>query len=275
MSSIIPINQTNAVSGQSNTFVYNFPSGSQTFRDRKCAIANAIIPYTWYNISSEYGNNSLSLIFPTGATTDTISITIPDSFYTISQLNSYLQFVMQSNGYYLVDGTQNVYYLEIVANVNTGLAQLNCYDVPTTLGTLTNPAAWVLPTTANQVPQLVVSNAKFGELIGFSVATFPDDPTQATTYSVQSSFMPQISPVSSIFVCLSCVNNVLSSPNNIVGVVPINATFGGQIIYQPPELLWVKCLDGTLTSITLTLYDQNMRRIVFTDTNLTANILIQ
>lgn len=270
---MIPISQVNAVTGQSNTFKYNFPAGSQTFKDRKVTIANMIIPYEWYNISTTYNNSTgISLIFPTGATTQTINLTIPNSFYTIAQLNSYLQSQMIANNFYKINGSTNTYYLEIVANSNTGLAQLNCYDIPTT-NAYESPA--VSPSTANQVPQLVITNQNFGDLIGFATGTFPALPTQATTYSVQSSFQPQISPVSSIYVCLSCVNNELSSPNNIVSVVPINATFGAQIIFSPPQFIWVKALDGVLSSVTLTLYDQNMRAIPLLDTNLTANILIQ
>jgi len=273
MSELIPFNISNAVPNQPNIFKYDFPTGSQTFRDRKICIANMIIPYSWYNISSTYGNNTLSLIFPTDNTTDTINITIPNGFYTIAQLNSYLQSVMIDNNYYLVNGSTNEYYLEIVANSNTGLAQLNCYQVPTTTS-YTNPG-WVLPTTADQVPQLVVSNSAFGDLIGFTNATYPATPTQATTYSVQSSYTPQISPVNSIYVCLSCVDNILSSPNNIVGVIPINNTYGAQITFSPPEFIWLKALDGTVSSITLSLFDQNMRPIPLTDLSLSANILIR
>jgi len=267
------MSQVNAITGQGHVFTYKFPAGSQTFRDRKVAIANMIIPYDWYNVSTNYANSTgISMIFPTGATTQTISITIPNGFYTITQLNAYLQSQMIANKFYLVNGSTNVYYLEIVANSNTGLAQLNCYVCPTTT-TYTNPG-WTLPSTANQVPQLVIANANFGSLIGFSNGTYPATPTQVTTYSVQSTVTPQISPVSSLYVCLSCVNNELSSPNNIVSVVPINATYGGQIIFNPPEFIWVKALDGTLASITLTLYDQAMRALPLLDTNLTANILV-
>jgi hypothetical protein len=273
MSQVIPISQVN-VTPQSNVFEYKFPAGSQRFRDRKIAIANMIIPYAWYNISTGYLNSTgLSMIFPTGATTQTITITIPNGFYTITQLNSYLQSLMVANKFYLVNGSTNLYYLEIVANVNTGTAQLNCYQCPTTTN-YTNPG-WTLPTTPNQVPQLVINNAEFGKLIGFAPATFPSNSTQAQTYSVLSSFTPQISPVSSLYVCLSCVNNELSSPNNIVSVVPINATYGAQIVFNPPQFIWVKALDGTLSSIALTLYDQNMRALPLNDTNLTANILVQ
>jgi len=275
MSSIIAFSQVNAVAHQPNTFQYNFPAGSTTFRGRRIAIANMIVPYSWYNISAAYANNTLSIVMPTAATTITISITIQDGFYTIDQLNAYLQSVMIANNYYLVNGSSNVYYLELVANENTGMAQLNCYQVPTALPVgYTNPG-WTLPSTANQVPQMTIANTAFGSIIGFANATYPALPTQATTYSVQSTTTPQISPVSSIYVCLSCVNNVLSSPNNIVGIVPINATFGAQIVYQPPELLWISCLDGVLSNVVLTLYDQDMRKIVLIDTNLTANLLLQ
>jgi len=273
MSQVIPISQVNAVVGQPNTFQYRFPQNAM-FSERRIAIANMILPYNWYNLSTSYANTTgISMIFPTGATTATINMTIPNGFYTITQLNAFLQAQMVANNFYLVNGSTNVYYLEIVANSNTGLAQLNCYDVPLTT-TYTNNG-WVLPTTPNQVPQLVITNAEFGKIIGFAIGTYPTLPTQVSTYSVQSTFQPQISPVSSIYVCLSCINNELSSPNNIVSVIPINTTFGAQIIFSPSEFIWVKALDGTIANITLTLFDQNMRALQLLDTNMTANILVQ
>jgi hypothetical protein len=279
MSQLTPFNITNAVANQSNVFNYVFPSGSVSLRDMECAISNMLIPYDWYSISAAFGNNTVSLIFPTGATTATLNITIPDGFYTIEQLNAYLQSVMITNNYYMINNAGpsplNVYYLEIVANENTGKAQLNCYQVPTTVpGDFINPG-WTLPTTVNQVPRLVVSNTEFGKVIGFELGTYPSTPTQLSTYSIQSTSTPQISPVSSIYVCLSCVNNFMSSPNNIVSVIPLNNTYGGQITYAPPEYIWIDTLQGSVNAIQLTLYDQNMRPLRLNDVNVIGNVIFR
>ena len=169
MSSLITINSSNVSSTQTNVFNYTFPSGSVNFKKARVAVQSIIIPYSWLNVNGTvYNNAALQLIFPvriSGAnTTATVSINIPNGFYTVSNLNSYLQSQMIANGYYLVNSnSQNVYYLEIVANTQLNNAQLNCYVVPTALpggyaygSTSTWGAAGVgsFNTTGNLVPPI-------------------------------------------------------------------------------------------------------------------------
>ena len=86
---------------------------SKTF---EMAISQATIPYSWYKITSNYANNSFSFQWPTGVYT---AFTIPDGFYTVSDLNAYIQQVCITNGWYLIDGTgSNVYYVNLSINAN-------------------------------------------------------------------------------------------------------------------------------------------------------------
>src|SRR5581483_8665201 len=101
----VPLNMTNLVpSTNQNVYRYTFP-GSAYFRDASLSVKSISIFYSWQNINSTYGNNTLSIIFPTGATTATLSITIPNGTYSVSDLNSYLQSQMIANNYYLIDST--------------------------------------------------------------------------------------------------------------------------------------------------------------------------
>ena len=52
-------------------------------------------------------HKTFSLIFPTAATTITYSITLPDGFYTINDINSYIQQQCILNGAYLIDSSGN------------------------------------------------------------------------------------------------------------------------------------------------------------------------
>lgn len=275
--SVLLINQTNATS-QSNVFSYKFPNGSVTFKDREIAVSSIIIPYSWYNITSQYLNTSFTLIVPTtdGVTNTTLNITIPDGFYTISQLNSFIQKQLISSNFYLVNANaQNVYYIEIVANSNLNLAQINCYVVPNALPTGYANPGWILPTNGTRVIQFVVNNSAFGSLIGFTNATYPSNQTQASTYSVSSNQMPQISPVSSLLCSCSLVNNILSSPSNILTSIPITSTFGTQIIFSPNEFIWVSVLDGTYSSFNVIFTDQSNNIIKLTDSNVTINLVLK
>ena len=53
-------------------------------------ITNITIPYSWYNRNSIYGNNYFSYSIPSSLGAVTVTVTIPDSFYTISDLNNVL-----------------------------------------------------------------------------------------------------------------------------------------------------------------------------------------
>lgn len=285
MSAIIPMNINNVVPSQINTMQYNFPTGSATFKNAKIGIQSVIIPYSFYNITSGYNNQSFQLKFPItdGSATTTISVTIPQGFYTISEINSYIQSVMIQNYLYLIDGSgNNVYYCEFVANTNLNSAQFNSYIVPNSLpASYSQPTGgtWgssTLPSAGSRVPQLILSSNNFGLLIGFASSTsFPSSMTQSSTYSVVSSFTPQISPTTSIFLGCNLVNGPLTNPSNILGSISITSTFGSQIIYEPSEYLFLPILDGSYPNIRVIFYDQNFNPLGVTDSNIVVNLVIE
>ena len=53
---------------------------------------------------------NFSLIFPTAGTTITYAITLPDGFYTLTDINSYIQQQCVLNGAYLLDSSGNYVY---------------------------------------------------------------------------------------------------------------------------------------------------------------------
>lgn len=94
--------------------------------------------YSWYSITSPYVNSQFQIVWPAGAGTTTFTITIPNGFYTISDLNSYLQKYCITNGLYLINVSgQYLYYCEFLTNSNYYAIQFNAYSVPTSL-----PAGW-------------------------------------------------------------------------------------------------------------------------------------
>lgn len=276
---VLLLNQ-NHVTARSNEFQYNFPAGAARFRDNKLAISSIIIPYSWYNITAAYGNNTFTLNVPitNGVLNTTIAVTIPDGFYTVAGINQYIQSVLIANGvgYLVNDVGQNVYYFEIVANSNLGTAQINSYIVPNALPVgWANPGAWGLPAVGNRVPQIVIANANFGTLIGFTNASYPANQNQVATYSITSNQMPQISPVSCLTVSCSLINNVLSTPSNILASIPITSTFGGQIIFEPNQYIWVSILDGSYPYFTITFTDQSNQLLTLTDTNVITTLIVE
>ena len=117
MSYSLILNNTNVVGSNNNTYQYNFIKGNFTIpNDAEIMISSIQIPYSWFNISAAYNNNSFKIYFPTASTTYTsFTITIPDGFYTTTSLNSYLQQVCITNGLYLIDSAGNYVYYIVIA----------------------------------------------------------------------------------------------------------------------------------------------------------------
>ena len=58
MSNCLVLNSTNVVGNNNNTYKYNFINGMFQIKDCEISIANISIPYSWFNITSAYQNNS-------------------------------------------------------------------------------------------------------------------------------------------------------------------------------------------------------------------------
>jgi hypothetical protein len=228
--------------------------------------------------SSAYNNTQFSVVIPVGASSTQINITLPNGYFSVTDINSFIQQQLIANGIgYLVDSNENyVYYIELVENPVFYSIQLNCYACPTALPTgWTNPGAWTLPSTT-RTPQLVVqSTNNFGRLIGFNAVTFPT-PTQLTNYSKISDFVPQISPVQSVFLTCNLLQNKYMSPQNVLySFTSSGSTFGSIIERAPNFEQWVKVADGDYSSIEVQFLSQDYRPLPIQDVNITVLLLIK
>lgn len=268
MGNIIP-------SSFNNVYSYNFP-GSANFKGAKIAVSQVQIFYSWRNITSGNQNNAFSIIVPTGAGPVTVSITVPDGTYSVSDLNSYIQNILISRGYYLVNAQGAfIYYVEIVENSTRYAIQLNMFPVPTVLPTgWSNPGGWSLPV-AVATPRLVVPNTSFQSYLGFLPGTYPPA-SQSAAYSTLSSFTPQVSPVSSVIMGCNLVQNPLANPQTtLYSFSPGTASYGGLIQSNAFDFSYVRIPDGTYSSLDITFYDQNFNNLAIVDTNIIIVLLIK
>ena len=190
MSYTLVINNQNLVGTGNNTYQYNFLQGNFAIPEgTQMMVANVQIPYSFYNITAAYGNNTLIFNFPTGTSSySSYTITIPDGFYTTTSLSNYLQQFFISNGFYLYNSTtaQNVYYLSLVYNSYQYGNQILASPVPTSL-----PAGYSLPSgytsstifgglgfpSTSRTPFIVLpflsSSSTLGTFLGFGSYTQP------------------------------------------------------------------------------------------------------
>lgn len=272
------VNGTNLVSGTGNsTYKYDLPNGV-SFKSQQLAVASINMYYSWPNITSsttggKYNNNSFTYTWIDGTV---VTINMPDGFYDVSTLNAYLQSQMVANTHYLINASSDyVYYLEFQENTSRYAVQFNSYAVPTSLPTgWSNPGAWTLPVAA-KTPQITISSTNnFYKIIGFNSGTYPS-PTQTTTYSKISDITPQVTPVSSVIMTCSIVDNRYSIPDSIIYSFAPNTTYGSQIQVQPSELTWVDIQDGQQQSLTINFLDQEKNRLPILDTNLVILLSIR
>ena len=148
MSYSLVLNSSNVVAGSNNnTYRYNFIQGSFNIPENsEISVSSVVLPYSFFNITKAYSNNILHYFFPISAGsannfTD-FTITIPDGFYTTTDINNFFQNYCIQNGLYLVNSAgQNVYYASISYNPTYYANQIIVFPVPTSL-----PAGYTLNT---------------------------------------------------------------------------------------------------------------------------------
>jgi hypothetical protein len=246
-------------------------------------VSSITLPYSFYNVSSNYANKTLSLIFPTGSTTVQYDITLPDGFYTVADINSYIQQICVDNGAYLLDSSGNyVYFVQLAYNTTYYTVQLLTFLVPNSIGSYTRPSNGLyslsgtgLPTTASTPKFVFSSTGSIRNIIGFEAGTFPPT-TQTASWNTSSTLTPVGSTVNSIIMQCSLISNRCTIPSDIIDSMPINDTsFGSNIIYNPSFEKFVSISDGTFNNFTFSFRDQNLNEIYARDPNVSITLIIR
>ena len=259
-----------------STFRYNFPSGSIDLKRSSIALESINMYYSWFNITNTFKNRNLGSIgMPEGGGYAFYQVQFDEGFYTVEALNSYLQNYSILNNLYLVDSSgAYIFFYELIINQNFYKIQLNLYEVPTAAEAAvlgwSNPS-FTFPTVGRR-PIFTVgafTDSTFGQLIGFSAGSYNDE-------SQLGDLIPQISPVSSIVVQTTNLDNKYSNPaTNLHAFSISNVAFGSMIIIEPPELVFVDVTDCSISFIDIKLVDQNYNKLEFLDTAVIINLIIK
>lgn len=280
MSVSIVVNSTNAVynNGICNTFVYQFANGGFTVQeDSEMCISQLTIPYSWGNVNAIFYNNaSFQYTWTVGTTETTYTVTLPNGYYTLKDIQTYLASVFIANGHYLIDSTgKYVYYINLYSNQNYYTNQLVTYPVPTSLPSgYTQPSGFAgYPTTAS-TPRLIILSNNFGKLIGFSAGSYPSV-VQSTSYSTMGNTLPQGSPVNSVTVRCSLVDNPVANVSDVLDAFPITGAFGYNMSYSPSFEKWIRIRRGKYSTLTINLCDDNLQPLPAVDGTILLNLLIR
>lgn len=277
----IILNQNNLNTGNpyNNVFTSNFPSGQIRFENESVSLAELTLYNSFYNITSAttgsmYNNNTFQYIWIDGSVN---TVTLPDGAYEISDINAYLISVMTNNKHYLLNSSgEYVYYLDMSVSTTQYVIILTAYVLPSVL-----PSGWSLPSGASWslsalTPQFtILSTNNFYKVIGFSAGTYPSLP-QSSDYNVSSDLVPQVSPVSSIYLTLDVCNNPYSIPNTFLySFTTGDAKFGSAVTIRPPSFLFVPLQNGAFKNVSVSLLDQDLRPLYVRDTNLVIILAVE
>lgn len=285
MSSFLKINSTDLVqNGLNNSWRYNFVGSSVNFENNEVAVQSISLYNSQFNIdAAAFANTSFKVEVPTAATTTTLSINQADGYYSYPDINHNIQTALVNAGAYLIDSTgDNVFYIQFAENSTYYSCQLDCSPTPTSLPAgFTRPASGLyslggsgLPTTSH-VPRLIIDNASFGSVLGFTSATYPSAATTSAV-SLLSNIIPQVHPSSSYIVrCDLVKNNFVVSGDILAALDRGDAGIGHLISYRPSQYAWMNTHNGARSSITITIYDQNDRPVHFRDLSVSIMLLIR
>ncbi|RAW24850.1 hypothetical protein PC110_g18728 [Phytophthora cactorum] len=285
MASSLKIDSTNLVAdGYNSSWKYQFPGSAAGFRDVVCAIQSISLFNSEYNIDSiQFQNTAFQVEVPTAAVTSTISITLPDGYYSYDDINRSIQTALANAGAYLIDGSgNNVFYIKLTENSVYYAAQVDFSPTPSSLPVgYTRPATGLysaggtgLPTTT-RVPRLIINNTAFGAVLGLSVATYPA--VSAIVASAQlSNTIPQIHPTSSYIVRCDLIKNEYVASGDILSAFDRGDAGIGQLInYKPSQYAWMNCHNGSRSTITISIYNQNDQKVRFRDTSVSIMLLLR
>lgn len=312
----ITLNSNNLVGLNNNTFQYNFINGSVVIPENTTmAVSQITIPYSWRNITSALGNNTWSYTMPSGGSGQTTygPYTIPDGFYTVSDLNALIQAQLKSNGHYWylysaslgTNGNTYVYPISLSTNTSLYANTITTYVIPLSANIATvfgtgyiagdgnnGTTLWsgTYPTYSGAVPQLVFSGTTtptsktLGNLLGFvSPASYPTTYTGYTSLSVSTNgnslsasppFAPLGSSVNGVVVRCNLIQNDVAYPTDILDSFPINTTYGSNINYLPINNNMVKLKSGRFNNLVISFADQNYNPILALDPNVLITLII-
>ncbi|KJE94533.1 hypothetical protein CAOG_05166 [Capsaspora owczarzaki ATCC 30864] len=216
--------------------IANFLNSRKVLAKKKLAeilefIHNAVIPYSWTNISAELGNNTYQ--YNNGSTLRTV--TMPDGMYSYEAMDQYLRATMDSNSDYDTDVNGfRVYHIRFYTN------------------TVLNKLSVVI----DGGYSLIIPNTPFKVTTGLTPGTY--------TTSVSSQTLPVINTANQVSLRCSLVSNPYANPDELFRFSP-DVPPTDIIHLEPVNLQWTPCSNGGFREISISVHDENGTPITLVD----------
>jgi hypothetical protein len=266
------VNKSHHVGG--GRYVYKF-GRSVDFSNIDIALGSCSIYYSWRNITVTLNNNSFQIIHPKTGGTDTLTITLPDGGYEISDINNYLRWYLITNGYYISNDTtlEQKVFCELRVNASTYSIEFVAYPTIAVPTGWTAGSAYSYDGTGN-TPQLVVSSNNFGILIGYTTGTYPAVATNVLN-TTTSTLTPVLTNVINVLLTLDCVDNPFTPNSNVIHALSSSGVSYGHLITSSPNTLsFIPCQKTGRQEIALQFVDQNMIPLQMLDYDVVVKLVL-
>jgi hypothetical protein len=257
MTSTIVLKSSNITDKTTNAvFKYDFPN-SVNLVDYEVALISASMYYSWNNISTILENRTFQYQYIDGSdVTKTVTVTLDEGLYEISDLNKALQFSMINENFYLIDDNtgENLYYLEFVINSVRNSVDINTYAVPTIIPDgFSEPKDWVGYPTTTYNPNLIIP-AKFNQIIGYASGFETGFNTGVGKgLSFSSSVSPDVNPNSNLLVDVNLTDNAFAQPTGVIASIVPDVGVGSLLRVAPPQYVFSPVKNGIYNSVVVRL----------------------
>jgi hypothetical protein len=276
MSFPILLNVNNRVSEHQYRYQLSRPVDFSKF---EIALGSISIYYSWRAITAARMNNAFKIIWPTAATTQTFTLTLPDGTYSAADINNYLQYWSIQNNLYAINNTtgQYQYFISCSENPSSYAIQFTMSPFKATTG-YTAAAGALAFSTSGFTPQLQITDTgstSFGAIVGFSQGTYPSA-QQATVFAANSNMVPVLDPVSAVVVGVSNLYNPLANNSQVLHTfTSAGVGYGGLIQTQQGQGISFCPMQGCSNEFTVAFYDDQMRPLKIIDPNVCIRMLMR
>jgi len=235
-----------------------------------------------YNITSEYGNNQLTIKWINGID---YTFVIPDGVYSIADINSYLEARMFENNLYCVITTTGKpqFFIKLQENPIYYSCHLIMSYIPTSTEAIqlgyslpTGTIDWAFPPTSITA-QLNLVNQPMKDLLGFSSLIFPPTPVLNDNYEALSDKAPKLSPIFNYMFNCNLLNHQIGkvASNRLFFMIPVSKAVGQLLEFQTNYKQELKCSSTKTDYIEIYLTDENFNKLSYRDKDLSITFIIE
>lgn len=274
---LIILNTTNYVGG--NTYTLKFPSATN-FKDAKLSLYSFSMYNSTFNISQHLNNNKL--YFKWFDQTE-YTFTIPDGYYSVNDLNTFLHYQFIVNNLYAVNssGSSYIYFVQFQTNSVQYKCEIDTFYVPSATNAQTlgykppNGATWSFPE-SNSLVQLTICPGLKSYFGMTNQTQFPSSMSDTIkNYQFLSTSTPIVSPIFSYILTTNLVVSNFNQSANVFAQFPINVKFGDLINITSVQDSRIDIKDGIYSEINVRLWTQDFEPLPFQDSELTLFLIVE